>query len=38
VPASPAWSLGALFLVVIDTGNLPWFIVSVWNDDSFWSP
>ena len=36
VPASPLWSLSTLFLLLIDTGNLPWFIVAVWNDDAFW--
>ena len=35
-PASPSFSLTTLFLLLIDTGNIPWFVFSMWKDDSFW--
>lgn len=37
-PASSSLSLATLVFLLIDTGNLPWFIASVWKeDDSFWN-
>ncbi len=35
-PASLALSLATLLLMLLDTGNIPWFIASMWRDDSFW--
>jgi hypothetical protein len=36
-PASRALSLATFVLLLIDTGNIPWFVVAVWRDDSFWN-
>jgi hypothetical protein len=36
-PASSSLSLAALLFMLIDTGNIPWFVVSMWKDDSFWN-
>jgi len=30
-------SISALVLLLIDTGGVPWFILSVWKDNSFWN-
>ena len=35
-PASPWLSIASLALLLADTGNIPWFVVSVWRDKSFW--
>jgi hypothetical protein len=36
-PPSPALSLATLLLLLVDTGNIPWFIASMWRDNSFWN-
>jgi len=28
----------ALLVLTIDTGGLPWFLVSTWHDESLWNP
>ena len=28
----------ALLVLAIDTGGLPWFLVSTWHDESLWNP
>ncbi|HTF90481.1 MAG TPA: hypothetical protein VK843_18840 [Planctomycetota bacterium] len=35
-PASLVLSCASLLLVLADTGNIGWFIVAIWRDDSFW--
>ena len=36
-PASTALSLFALVLLLVDTGNIPWFVMKVWKDEGFWA-
>jgi hypothetical protein len=36
LPESIWLSLLAFVFLLIDTGGIPWFIVAVWKDDSFW--
>jgi hypothetical protein len=35
-PASVGLSVACLVLMLLDTGNLIWFVACVWRDDSFW--
>ena|SRR5688572_3520282 len=35
-PPSLWLSTATLAVLAVDTGNLPWFVVAVWKDRSFW--
>ena len=37
LPPSVGLSIACLALIVLDTGNVMWFVVAVWHDESFWS-
>jgi hypothetical protein len=36
VPPSVGLSIACLGLIVVDPGNVLWFVVAVWGDESFW--
>jgi hypothetical protein len=36
VPPSVGLSIACLALVLADTGNVLWFVIAVWHDDSAW--
>jgi hypothetical protein len=36
-PPSTVLSVACIVLMLADTGNLLWFVVMVWRDDSFWT-
>ena len=36
IPKSMLISAVILFLLLIDTGSISWFVICVWKDDSFW--
>jgi hypothetical protein len=36
-PANRPLSIIALLLTLLDTGNILWFLLAVWNDHTFWA-